>query len=129
MNQILTSFFACLLTVSFLFAADGPANENHREFFHGENVGKPILCGCSGRLERFDADGNLVWTYSREIGNMSDVQLLETETILYADADSVTEVTPDCKSVSVCCGGPSRRFHLRPAFGDGNNLHRLEQRK
>ncbi|MDO4424604.1 MAG: hypothetical protein Q4D17_02420 [Planctomycetia bacterium] len=102
MKLIFDTFLSALFTMfvcSLLLAADGAMNEDHSSFFHGEKVGREIFCGCSGRLERFDAEGNLVWSYSREIGNMSDVQLLENGNILYADADSVVEITPDCRIV------------------------------
>ena len=97
--QILKTFLAVLALSSFLYAADGPTNEDHSAFFHGKRPQQEILCGCSGRLEKFDTNGNLVWTYAHEIGNMSDVQLLENGNILYADADSVIEVTPGCEVV------------------------------
>lgn len=99
MIKLVCQIFFLVFGVATVFAADGVTNEAHQQFFHGEKVGKEILCGCSGRLERFDADGNLVWTYSHEIGNMSDTQLLENGNILYSDADSIIEVTPDCKVV------------------------------
>lgn len=97
MKFVLNSFVLLILFSAVVLAADGPVMEDHSAFFHGQKPSAPILCGCSGRLERFDANGNLVWTFSHEIGNMSDVQLLENGNLLYADADSVIEVTPDCK--------------------------------
>lgn len=71
------------------------ATANGEGFFHGQPVGGEILCGCSGQILKFDTNGNVVWKFSEGVGNMGDTQLLENGNILFADADSVTEITPE----------------------------------
>ena len=55
----------------------------------------PIVAGCSGVVQKYDAQGDLVWTWKQGVGNMGDCQMLENGNILFADGDDITEVTPD----------------------------------
>lgn len=87
-----TLFSAVILffcTSGFIFASDEVSSG-----FQG-TPGAPIVAGCSGVVQKYDAAGDVVWTWKRGVGNMGDCQTLVNGNVLFADGDDVTEVTPE----------------------------------
>lgn len=86
-----------LLTAAILFfcaAGVSFASDETPSGFCG-SPGAPILAGCSGVVQKFDPQGDIVWTWKEGVGNMGDCQILKNGNVLFADGDDVTEVTPE----------------------------------
>ena len=96
MKKFILGFTACVVGLWCLgaIAENVFAQEKVNECLHG-NLDAPIVLACSGRVVILDKNGNETFRYDKGIGNLNDVEYLPNGNILFADGDSVVEVTPD----------------------------------
>jgi hypothetical protein len=88
----------CLATLMLLTAATIVHAES---FMHGTPGGQLLLSG-NNRVMIMDQQGEIVWEHGSKqtkTGDVQDAWLLENGNVLFADGDSVTEVTRDHKIV------------------------------
>lgn len=90
--------FAVCFSCQSVFVDSTFGEENTNKCLHG-SLDAPILLGCSGRIVILDKNGNETFCYTKGIGNLNDVQYLPNGNILFADGDSVVEVTPQKEEI------------------------------
>lgn len=95
----------CVLSLGIvLLAAVVPAYsqqtalEKQSDFIDGK-LDTSVMLACSGKIMIIDKDGNETFSYRENVGNVGDGMVLPNGNILFADGDSVVEVTPDKKEV------------------------------
>jgi hypothetical protein len=96
MNKLAFLFFLSTATTPVLLAADPASPAALAATISGTLEGKLLAAG-DNRIMILNADGSIAWEHRTALTH--DAWMLPTGNLLYADGDTVTEVTPEHKVV------------------------------